>query len=55
MLRKTYVHNKVAVAVAKKMARIVWVTWTCAQPYQPLAALPRPPGTWSNGIRTHTC
>ena len=37
-LSKTHVHNKVAVAVANKMARIVWAVWTHAQPYQGFAA-----------------
>jgi transposase len=37
-LAQTHVHNKVAVAVANKMARIVWATWTRSQPYQPVVA-----------------
>jgi len=37
-LAQTHVHNKVAVAVANKMARIVWATWSRSQPYRPLAA-----------------
>lgn len=37
-LSKTHLHNKVAVAVANKMARLVWAVWTHAQPYQGLAA-----------------
>ena len=31
--RKTHVHNKAAVAVANKMARIVWAVWSRLQPY----------------------
>ena len=34
-IAKTHVHNKAAVAVANKMARVVWAVWTHAQPYQP--------------------
>jgi transposase len=37
-LAKSHVHNKAAVAVANKMARIVWAVWTRSQPYQPAAA-----------------
>jgi transposase len=37
-LAKTHVHNKAAVAVANKLARIVWAVWTRLQPYQPVAA-----------------
>ena len=37
-LAKTHVHNKAAVAVANKIARIVWAVWTRSQPYQPVAA-----------------
>lgn len=37
-LAQTHVHNKVAVAVANKLARIVWATWSRSQPYRPLAA-----------------
>lgn len=37
-LSETHVHNKAAVAVANKMARIVWAVWTRSQPYQPAAA-----------------
>lgn len=37
-LSNTHVHNKAAVAVANKMARIVWAVWTRSQPYQLLAA-----------------
>jgi transposase len=33
-LSKTHVHNKAAVAVANKLARIVWAVWTRQQPYQ---------------------
>jgi len=33
-LSKTHVHNKVAVAVANGVARIVWAVWTRQQPYQ---------------------
>jgi len=36
MLRKTYVHNKVAVAVGKKMARIVWSPGPARSPISPL-------------------
>jgi transposase len=32
-LAKTHVHNKAAVAVANKMARIVWAVWSRSQPY----------------------
>jgi transposase len=32
-LAKTHVHNKAAVAVANKMARIVWVVWSRFEPY----------------------
>jgi transposase len=35
-LSKTHVHNKAAVAVANKLARIVWAVWTRQQPYQEL-------------------
>jgi transposase len=35
---KTHVHNKAAVAVANKMARVVWAVWTHARPYQPTLA-----------------
>ena len=31
-------HNKVAIAVANKMARIVWAVWTRGEPYQKLAS-----------------
>ena len=37
-LSQTHVHNKTAVAVANKMARIVWAVWTRAQPYHALAS-----------------
>ena len=30
---KTHVHNKAAVAVANKMARIVWAVWSRLEPY----------------------
>jgi transposase len=36
---KTHVHNKAAVAVANKMARVVWAVWTHARPYQPTLAV----------------
>ena len=36
-LSKTHVHNKAAVAVANKIARIVWAVWTRSQPYQAIA------------------
>jgi transposase len=32
-LAKTHVHNKAAVAVANKIARIVWAVWSRSQPY----------------------
>jgi transposase len=32
-LSKTHLHNKAAVAVANKMARIVWAVWSRSQPY----------------------
>ena len=32
-IAKTHVHNKAAVAVANKMARVVWAVWTHARPY----------------------
>jgi transposase len=32
-LSKTHVHNKAAVAVANKLARIVWAVWSRQQPY----------------------
>lgn len=32
-LAKTHVHNKAAVAVANKLARILWAVWTRQQPY----------------------
>ena len=32
-LAKTHVHNKAAVAVANKLARIVWAVWRHARPY----------------------
>lgn len=33
-LSKTHVHNKAAVALANKLARIVWAVWTRQQPFQ---------------------
>ncbi len=33
-LAKTHVHNKVAVAVANKLARLVWAVWTHGQPFE---------------------
>ena len=33
-LAKTHVHNKAAVAVANKLARIVWAVWTKNVPYE---------------------
>jgi transposase len=33
-LSKTHVHNKVAVAVANKLARIAWAVWTRNVPYE---------------------
>jgi transposase len=32
-LAKTHVHNKAAVAVANKLARLVWAVWSRQQPY----------------------
>jgi transposase len=32
----THVHNKAAVAVANKLARIVWAVWTHHTPYDSL-------------------
>ena len=32
-LAKTHVHNKAAVAVAKKLARIIWAVWSREQPF----------------------
>jgi len=32
-LEKTFVHNKAAVAVANKMARILWAVWSRQTPY----------------------
>ena len=32
-LAQTHVHNKAAVAVANKLARIVWAVWTRQQPF----------------------
>lgn len=32
-LEKTHVHNKAAVALANKLARIVWAVWSRQQPY----------------------
>ena len=32
-LAKTHVHNKVAVAVANKLARLVWAVWTSSRPF----------------------
>jgi transposase len=39
-LESTHTHNKAAVAVANKMARIAWAVWTRSQPYEarPVAA-----------------
>jgi transposase len=33
-LGQTHVHNKAAVAVANKLARIIWAVWTRDLPYQ---------------------
>ena len=33
-LAQTHVHNKAAVAVANKLARIVWAVWTRNVPYE---------------------
>lgn len=33
-LGQTHVHNKAAVAVANKLARIVWAVWTHNVPYE---------------------
>jgi transposase len=35
-LAKTHVHNKAAVAVANKLARIVWAVWSRQQPFAPI-------------------
>jgi transposase len=35
-LSQTHVHNKAAVAVANKLARIVWAVWSRQQPYRQL-------------------
>ncbi len=32
-LGQTHVHNKAAIAVANKVARIVWAVWSRLQPY----------------------
>jgi transposase len=37
-LEHTRGHNKAAVALANKMARIAWAVWKTGQPYQPRAA-----------------
>ena len=36
-LGKTHVHNKAAVAVANKLARVVWAVWTHGRPFAHLA------------------
>jgi transposase len=36
-LAKTHVHNKAAVAVANKLARVVWAVWTHDRPFDRLA------------------
>lgn len=36
-LERTHVHNKAAVAVANKLARIVWAVWTRQRPYERMA------------------
>ncbi len=36
-LAKTHVHNKAAVAVANKLARIVWAVWKHERPFAPMA------------------
>jgi transposase len=33
-LEQTHVHNKAAVAVANKLARIIWAVWTRDVPYE---------------------
>jgi hypothetical protein len=33
-LERTHVHNKAAVAVANKLARIVWAVWTHQRPFE---------------------
>jgi transposase len=35
-LAKTHVHNKAAVAVANKLARIVWAVWSHGRPFGPV-------------------
>ena len=37
-LEKTRPHNKAAVAVANKMARILWAVWSRPQPYMSIQA-----------------
>jgi transposase len=36
-LGKTHIHNKAAVAVANKLARVVWAVWTHGRPFAHLA------------------
>ena len=36
-LAKTHVHNKAAVAVANKLARIVWAVWKHERPFALMA------------------
>lgn len=35
-LSRDHVHNKVAVAIANKMARLVWAVWTQSRPFVPM-------------------
>jgi transposase len=35
-LAKTHIQNKAAVAVANKLARLVWAVWTSGQPFVPM-------------------
>lgn len=35
-LAQTHVHNKAAVAVANKLARIIWAVWSRQRPYTPI-------------------
>lgn len=37
ILAQTHVHNKAAVAVANKLARIVWAVWRHQRPFAPIA------------------
>ena len=39
-LQRTHVHNKAAVAVANKLARVVWAVWSRQSPFQHITAVP---------------